>query len=147
MLAYFSDSKDSTIVAKFCTPTKPVAIAMFLQRIAVLVAFPMIIDKLIRIQNRFDEFKTATASVVANQTNCGEPTLVLSTTFIDEGTKTIDEALFSSMFLAFIAVGSVIVELIVTIVLYFVCRSCFAEKVKELDLGVSEVNIPQEKDK
>lgn len=50
MLAYFNDSQGSTVVKAFCTPTRPVVIAMFLQRIVVLVAFPMTLDKLMKMQ-------------------------------------------------------------------------------------------------
>ena len=42
--------------------------------------------------------------------------------------------------------GSVIVELILTVVLYFVCRSCFAEKVAELELGIPDLDVPRQKD-
>lgn len=87
-----------------------------------------------------------TADVVANANACGDPSLILKPMFVDDATQLIDDALFSSMFLSIIAVGSVGVELVLTVVLYFVCRSCFAEKVAELELGIPDLEGPRQKE-
>jgi hypothetical protein len=51
-------------VQRFCTPAKPVLIAMIIMRIIVLVAIPIALNNLGQMNVRFKEFKQVTSAVL-----------------------------------------------------------------------------------
>lgn len=144
MLAYFTDPQDSACVQRFCTPAKPVLAAMVIMRLVILVAIPMALNNLAQMNARFKEFKQVTSSILTAQKACSDPTVMLDEQFLNDSVSSIQKSLVYSLAAGCITVGTIVIEIVLTIIVSCVCRQCFAAHVAEINEPTAEHKTKEE---
>ena len=138
MLAYFTDPQDSACVQRFCTPAKPVVAAMILMRLVILVAIPITLNNLAQMNVRFKEFKQVTSAVLSAQKACSDSSVMLGEQFLTDSVTNIQKSLVFSLAAGCIAVGTIVIEIVMTIIVSCVCKQCFAAHVAEINEPAAE---------